>query len=73
MPPESDPRVLYSYKCHACKKVKEPREYRESSNTGYKKVVCDSCADKLQERRDSHAHKKREEREEREEQERLQR
>ncbi len=61
------PRVLYSYKCHTCKKVKEPSEYRENFNTGYVRVNCDSCYEK----REARERRAREERLEREEQERL--
>ena len=46
MPPESDPRVLSSYKCHTCKIIKEPEEFGNNNKTGFKLVTCRSCFSK---------------------------
>ena len=46
MPPESDPRELYSYKCHTCKIIKEPEEFGDNNQTSFKLVTCKTCFSK---------------------------
>ncbi len=44
--PESDPRVLFSYKCHTCKIIKEPEEFGNNNKTSFKLVTCKICFSK---------------------------
>ncbi len=50
MPAESDIRELFSFKCRQFKLVKEPGEFGENHQTGFKRATCTSCYDKRQER-----------------------
>ena len=49
MPSESNPRVMFSYRCHRCKKMKEPGEYSEEVYSYRVRVICDMCYEKQKE------------------------
>ena len=55
MASESDPRRLYNYRCHCCKKLSTPAGYREYPNTRELMKVCNECLDKRAAKRDERA------------------
>ena len=42
--------MLFSYRCHRCKKMREPGEYSEEVYTSRIKTTCDICYEKKKER-----------------------
>jgi hypothetical protein len=47
-----DPRTIFDYKCHKCKRTKEPGEYGFNNQTKTKRVTCNTCHQKRTERED---------------------
>ena len=47
---ERERRLLYSYRCHRYKKMREPEEYSEEVYTYRIKTTCEICIDKQLER-----------------------
>ena len=49
-----DPRTIFNYKCHKCKRTQEPGDFGYNNQTKTKRVTCTNCNKKRTERDNYH-------------------